>query len=87
MEREDREARGEQFSFKKFLQVYKESKKAPYIVHDEETFEKFLEQEMSRKYIRGLIYLSFLISRLNMLIFNYYYYYRTKKFKKTLCWN
>lgn len=53
MERESREARGEQFSFHRFISLYRESKKAPFIIHDEATFEKFLEDEMNSKYVRG----------------------------------
>lgn len=33
--------------------MYRESTKTPFIIHDEATFEKFLENEMSTKYIRG----------------------------------
>lgn len=51
--REAREARGELFSFRKFIAEYRESKKAPLVIHDEATFEKFLAEQKEKNFFRG----------------------------------
>lgn len=52
--REAREARGEQFSFKKYANEYRESKKKPFVILDEPSFEKFLEEQKEKKFFKGI---------------------------------
>jgi hypothetical protein len=52
-EREDRAARGEQWSFRKFLSWYHETMKRPFIIHDEETFARMLEEDKNTHYFWG----------------------------------
>jgi hypothetical protein len=49
-ERELREAKGEKWSFKEFLKTWREKKKKPYVIPDEETFQKILEED-KRNYL------------------------------------
>lgn len=48
-----RQQRGENFSFRRFVKEYREAKKKPLVIQDEETFEKFLEQQRQTMYLRG----------------------------------
>jgi hypothetical protein len=52
-ERAAREARGEPFSFKKFLRAYRESKKTPYKILDDESFDQMLQHEIQTYLWRG----------------------------------
>lgn len=45
--------RGEAFSFRRFVKEYREAKKKPLVIQDEETFDKFLEEQRQTMYIRG----------------------------------
>lgn len=51
--RELREERGEQFSFKKFVKEWREARKKPLVIQDEETFEKYLEEQKQKMFIKG----------------------------------
>jgi hypothetical protein len=48
-----RAEKGEAFSFRKFVQEYREAKKKPLVIQDEATFEKYLEDQKQKMYIRG----------------------------------
>eukprot|EP01122_Echinamoeba_exundans_P006729 TRINITY_DN1952_c0_g1_i1.p1 TRINITY_DN1952_c0_g1~~TRINITY_DN1952_c0_g1_i1.p1 ORF type:complete len:363 (-),score=94.82 TRINITY_DN1952_c0_g1_i1:44-1132(-) len=52
-ERALREANGEQYSFRKFLRWWKESQRKPFVIHDEETFAKMLEEDKMKNFVRG----------------------------------
>ena len=45
--------RGEAFSFRKFVKEYREAKKKPLVIQDEETFDKFLVEQTQKMYKRG----------------------------------
>lgn len=52
-ERAEREARGEQYSFRKFLRWWKETQRKPFVIHDEETFARMLEEDRMKNFVRG----------------------------------
>lgn len=53
MARELRDERGEQFSFRKFVKEWREARKAPLVIQDEETFERYLEEQKHKMYVNG----------------------------------
>jgi len=52
-EREMREAKGEQFSMRRFVQWWKSTQKKPYIIHDEVTFQKQVADYFNVHYFNG----------------------------------
>lgn len=51
--RELRTESGENFSFKRFVKQWREAKSEPLVIQDEATFEKYLEEQKSKMFIRG----------------------------------
>lgn len=48
-----REEKGERFSFRRFVKEWREAKQKPLVIQDEATFEKYLEEQQQKMYIRG----------------------------------
>jgi len=51
--RDLRQETGENFSFKRFVKKWREAKRQPLVIQDEETFEKYLAEQKSKMFVRG----------------------------------